>query len=55
MDKRQFADMGAGSNYLLVCVWASWMQQPGLDARKSLDSLLDVISPAWRERNKKSE
>ena len=43
--KRQFADMGAGSNYLLVCVWASWMQQPGLDARKSLDSLLDVISP----------
>ncbi len=35
--KRQFIDIGGTSNSLLVCVWASWMGQAGLDARDTLE------------------
>lgn len=34
--KRQFIDVGGSANYVLVCVWASWMGQKGLDARDTL-------------------
>ncbi len=38
---RQFVDIGGSSNSLLVCVWASWMGQPGFDARDTLRYFLD--------------
>ena len=37
--KKQFADIGGESNYLLVCVWASWTGEEGLKARKEMESL----------------
>ena len=35
--KIQFVDLGGSNNYLLVCVWASWMGQVGIDARDTLE------------------
>lgn len=37
--KRQFIDIGGSSSHLLVCVWASWLGQAGLDARDTLGFL----------------
>jgi len=34
--KRAFIDIGGTANYLLVCVWASWMGNPALQARDTL-------------------
>lgn len=39
--KRQFLDIGGTSNHLLVCVWASWMGQAGIDARDTLQYFMD--------------
>ena len=39
--KRQFIVVGGSSNNVLVCVWASWMGQAGLDARDTLRYFLD--------------
>lgn len=39
--KQQFIDIGGTSNNLLVCVWASWMGQAGIDARDTLQYFLD--------------
>jgi hypothetical protein len=45
--KYQFVDIGGTSNNLLVCVWASWMGQAGLDARDTLKYFFDK----YRARN----
>lgn len=39
--QRQFIDVGGSSNSVLVCVWASWMGQAGLDARDTLGYFLN--------------
>lgn len=39
--KYNFRDIGGTTNHMLVCVWASWMGQPGLDARDTLQYFLD--------------
>lgn len=39
--KKQFIDIGGTSNHLLVCIWASWMGQAGLEARDTLKYFLD--------------
>lgn len=39
--KHSFQEMGGSTNYTLVCVWASWMGQAGLDARDTLQHFLD--------------
>lgn len=39
--KQQFIDIGGTSNNLLVCVWASWMGQAGIDARDTLGYFLE--------------
>lgn len=39
--QRQFIDVGGSSNSVLVCVWASWMGQAGLDARDTLRYFLN--------------
>ena len=35
--KKQFVDIGGTSNHLLVCVWASWLGEKGLEARDTLN------------------
>lgn len=62
--KRQFIDIGGTSNYLLVCVWASWMGNAGINARDTLqyfltkytdrnfnvaDISIDVNPDRWKE------
>lgn len=44
---RRFLEIGGTSNYLLVCVWASWMEQTGIEARDTLQYFLNK----YRERN----
>ena len=39
--KHQFIDIGGTSNHLLVCVWASWLGQEGIDARDTLQYFYD--------------
>ena len=62
--KHQFLDIGGTTNHLLVCIWASWMGQQGLDARDTLqyfynkyserffnvtDVSIDVNFDRWKE------
>lgn len=62
--KYQFINVGGTSNHLLVCIWASWMGQAGLDARDTLgyflnkykdrffnvtDISIDVNADRWKE------
>lgn len=39
--KRSFIDIGGTANHLLVCVWASWMGNRGIQARDTLRYFLD--------------
>ena len=39
--KRSFIDIGGTANHLLVCVWASWMGNWGIQARDTLRYFLD--------------
>lgn len=39
--KSQFSNIGGTSNYLVVCVWATWNGEKGLKARKALQQFLD--------------
>ena len=39
--KRSFIDIGGTANHLLVCVWASWMGERGIQARDTLKHFLD--------------
>jgi len=39
-----FSKVGGTTNHLLVCVWASWMGQAGLDARDTLGYFLEKYS-----------
>ena len=60
----QFVDIGGRANHLLVCVWASWMGEKGLEARDTLqyflnkyyarnfnvtDISIDVNTERWKE------
>lgn len=37
----QFSNIGGATNYLVVCVWASWTGSEGLKARRDMQRLLD--------------
>ena len=39
--RRSFIDIGGTANHLLVCVWASWMGDRGIQARDTLKYFLD--------------
>ena len=45
----QFSNIGGTTNYLVVCVWASWTGNEGLKARRDMQRLLD--SYAGRKLN----
>ena len=35
----QFTNIGGSSNHVLACIWATWTENEGLQARKEMDSL----------------
>ena len=37
----QFSNIGGSTNYLVVCVWATWTESEGLRARRDMQKLLD--------------
>lgn len=41
--KFDFADMGDRNNFTLVCIWAPWNGDEGLEARRDMDTLIDLF------------
>lgn len=62
--RQSFLDLGGTTNHMLVCIWASWMGQAGIEARDTLayflkkyndrffnvtDISIDVNTDSWKE------
>ena len=41
--KRDLANLGDRNNYTLICLWASWNGEEGLEARRDMDTLIDLF------------
>ncbi|MCQ2083422.1 MAG: DUF4369 domain-containing protein [Bacteroidaceae bacterium] len=41
--KYDFANVGDRNNFMLVCLWATWNGEAGIDARNDMDTLVDLF------------